>query len=176
MVGHVPRVLASDGGAGDAVLLVELQAPFVRGAIGVLGRVAGFPLVLPEGVRCEVVVRHADVCVAEHLAHAHEGGVVVAGGEIGVHDDVHAVFLLQVEEELLLVADHHDDLVDAGFEQLLDLALDEHLTADGQQPLGLLVGNRRESRRQACCQDDRVVHFVGLQLAHAPRGNAAVLH
>ena len=93
----------------------------------------------------------------------HERAVVVAGGELAVDGDAHAVLLLEVEEEFLLVAYDDGDVGDAGLVELLDLALDHDLAAHLEQALGTLVGDGRKARGKPRCEDDRVVDFVGGQ-------------
>ena len=160
---HVPGVRTSDGHAGDAVVSAGLDAPLCRGAFGVLHGVVGLPHVGLEGVLREVVVRGADVGVAEAIFHALDGGAVVARGVVGVHDDGDAELVLKVEEVLFLVADNHGDVGNACSQQLLDLALDEHFAAHLQQALGLFVGNGGEPGREARGQDDGVFHAIGLE-------------
>lgn len=103
----------------------------------------------------------------EAIFHALDGRAVVARGIVGVHDDGDAELVLKVEEVLLLVADNHGDVGDAGGEQLLDLALDEHLAAHLQQAFGLLVGDGGEPRRESRGQDDCVFHAIGLERRRA---------
>ena len=92
----------------------------------------------------------------------------------------------KAEELLLHVADHHDDVVDARFLELADLALDEHFAAHLEHAFGALVGKGGEARRQAGGHDDGVLHAVGgkgrepggrhLRLVHEPLvGELAVL-
>ena len=133
---HVPGVAAADGHLRDAVMRLGLHAPFFRGAFGVFGGVVRFPHVALEGVFLEVVVGRANIGVAQNLAHEHERAVVVALGVGAVDDDFHAIFVFEVEERFLLVANHDHDVVHAGGLELLDLALDEHVAAYLVRPLG----------------------------------------
>ena len=141
-----------------------------------LRRVVGLPHVGLERVLLEVVVRRADVGVAQDLAHQHERGAVVALGVVAVHHDVHAVLVLQVEERLLAVADHQHDVVDAGGPQLLYLALDEHLPADAEQALRPLVRYRREAGGHPRGEYHRVVHRVRPERRHAGGREAPPVH
>lgn len=52
--------------------------------------------------------------------------------------------LAKIEEVLLLVADDHGDVFNAGVLELLDLPLDKDLSAHFEQALGLLIGNGGE--------------------------------
>lgn len=143
---HVPSVGTADVYAGDALVGARLQAPLAGRALGVLRGVARLPDVAVEGVFREVVVRGADVGVAEQLADEHERRVVVALGVLTVHHDVDPVLVLEVVEGLLLVADDDDDVRDPDLPELLDLALDEDLPADLEEALGALVGDGSEAR------------------------------
>ena len=171
---HVPRVLATDGGARDAALGTGRETPFLGGPLGVLGGVVGVPDVGLEGVGDEVVVRGADVGVGEAVAHAHERGVVVARGVLLVDDEVDTELVGKVEEVLLLVAKDDGDVVDAGRLELLDLALDENLPANPEQALGLLVRDGGKAARETGRHDDGVVDLVGGQCRAAGGGGCAI--
>ena len=168
MADHVPGIRTADFHAADLVLGIELEAPFLGRSLGVFGRIVGFPFIFRKRVLREIDIGGAYIGVAQHLAHPHERRIVVAGCELVIHDDLDAVFLLQIEEQLLLVAHDQDDVRDAGFDQLLDLALHQDLSANLQKPLGLLVGNRCKAQRQTGCHDDGIVHFVRLEFARTP--------
>ena len=144
-----------------------LDAPLRCGAFGVFHGVVGLPHVGLEGVLREVVVRGADIGVAEAIFHALDGGTVVARGVVGIHNDGDTELVLEIEEVLLLVADDHGDVGDARSQQLLDLAFDEHFAAHLQQAFGLLVGDGSEPGREARGQDDRVLHAIGLERCRA---------
>ena len=176
MSDHVPGTAAADVHASDALLGIELQTPFLGGAFRELGGVVCLPHVRLEGVLGEVVVRRADVGVAEYLAYAHERRVVVARREFLVDDDLHAELLLQVEEELLLVAHDDGDVGDAGLVELAYLSLDEYLSAHVEQALGLFVRDGGEARRHAGGHDDRIVDPVGSKLGQPAFGEGAIFH
>lgn len=80
--------------------------------------------------------------------------MVPALGVVRVHADAHAKQVLQVEEGLLHVADHHGYVGDAGFVELADEPLYEHLAAHGEQALGALIGQRRYALAHARGEDD----------------------
>lgn len=87
----------------------------------------------------KVVVAGADVGIAEFFTNPIERAVVVARGVFVIVDDRDTVFLAEVEEVLLLVAHDYGDIRNACFEELFDLALDEDLSANFEQALGLLI-------------------------------------
>ena len=175
MTQHDPRVAPADGDACDSSVLSGRQAPLARLSVNVLRGVVGLPDVALEGVYGEVVVRGADVGVAQPLAQEPERPGVVALRVLVVHHDLHAVLCGQVEEVLLLIAHRHGDVRDASSEQLLYLALDKNLPSHAQHPLGALVGEGDKAAGEACRQNDGVSHAVGLERRDAPLGDAAVL-
>ena len=109
----LPILRFPDGGAGDAVARAGGDAPLLRRALDILGGVVGLVHVGLERVGREVVVRGADVGVAQPFAHPPQGAVVIAGQIRVVDDDRHAELLGQIEEVLLLVSHHHGDIGDA---------------------------------------------------------------
>lgn len=114
-----------------------------------------------EGVFLKVVIRGAYVGVSEQLPHEHERGVVVALGVGAVDDDVYAVFVLEIVEGLLLVADDHDDVEDSRLVQLLDLSLDEDFASNLEKALGALIGDGCEAAGETSREDDGIVYGVG---------------
>ena len=68
-----------------------------------------------ERVLLEIVVRGADVRIAQHLAHEHNRGIVIALSVGAIHDDLNAVFVLEVVEGLLLVSHNDDDVENPSF-------------------------------------------------------------
>ena len=71
--------------------------------------------------------------------------LVVARRIFLVHHDIDIVFVFKIEEELLLVADHHGNILDARFFELFDLALDQYFIAHRKEALRLLVRDRSEA-------------------------------
>ena len=65
---------------------------------------------------------------------------------------------------------------DAGLEQLLNLALDEHRAAHAQQALGLFVADGGKTARKSGGHHDGTAHAVGLELIGARGRDHAVLH
>ena len=100
----------------------------------------------------------------------HERGIVVAAGILLIHADLHAECVLQIEERLLHVAHHHGDVDDAGFLQLANLALDQHLAAHAQHAFRPLIRKRHKPRRQTRRHDDSVIHLIRLQRLRARFG------
>ena len=170
---HVPGVMTTHGGSGDAPLAVGGEAPLPRGALGVLSGIVGAPDVGLEDVLGEVIVTRAHVGVGEAIPHEPQRGVVVARGILVVDDEAHAVLLGQVEELLLLVAEDDGYVGDSRLAELADLALDEHLAAYPDQALGALVGHGGEARGESCGHDDGIVDAVGREGGAAGRGDAA---
>ena len=116
-----------------------------------------------EGIFGEVVIRRADIGVPQAIARCPNRGVVVAFHVIGAHDELDVEALFQVEEFFFLVANDEVNVVDPPHSQLANLALDEHLAAHDEHPLGAVVGDWRQAARQACCQNYSVFHFIGLE-------------
>ena len=141
MAQHDGSVAPANAHSHDAASRPRGEAPFVGGTLVEHGSVIRLVHVRFEHVLGEVVVRRTDVGVAQALAHPHERAVVVARGVLVVHDEGNAELLLQIEEVLLLVPHHHDDVADARLSQLTDLPLYQHLAAHHHKPLGLLVGD-----------------------------------
>ena len=170
---HVPEhavlVTAADGHARDAPVARGVEQVLVRLAREEHARVIGLEHVGLKDVLGEIIVRRADVGVPQLLAHEHEGGIVVAHGIFRIHADGHAELVLEVEEGFLHVSHDDGDVGDAHLLKLADLPLDEHLAAHGEHAFGLLVGKRREARRQPRRHDDGVVDLVGRKSLEAGR-------
>lgn len=174
MAQHVPRVGPANRYLGDAVVRPRGDAPFLCGTLCVLGRVVGLPDVGLKGILGEVVIARANIGIAELIAHAPEGPIVVAGGVFIVVDNLDAVLVAKVEEVFLLVADYERDVIDTGGLELLDLALDEDLTAHLEEALRLFVGDGGKAGGEASGEDDGVLNPVGGEGVHAGVGKAAV--
>ena len=157
---HVPRVLAADADAVDIAVVPLIDAPLGRGAVGIERGIIGIVHAGLEGIAREVVVRRADVGIAEQVARGINARVVVSAGVFGVIDDGDAELLPQVCKALLHISAHEHDAVDAGVLDLADLPLDEHLAAHGQQALVRLIRQRREAAGCAGGHNDRIVYFV----------------
>ena len=74
-------------------------------------------------------------------------------------DEVHAALLLQIGEHLRLVAGDQIDLGHAGFFQLADLPLDEHLSLNRDQRLGHLIGEGSKAAGGTRRHNDGVIDF-----------------
>ena len=97
-------------------------------------------------------------------------GIVVADG------DLHAEFVLEVEERFLHVADDHGDVIDACLLELADEAFDENLALDFEQRLGLFERERGKPRSHARGEDDGVVDAIGLERGDSgARGRGAAV-
>lgn len=68
-----------------------------------------------ERVLLEIVVRGADVRIAQHLTREHNRGIVIALSVGAIHDDLNAVFVFEVVEGLLLVSHNDDDVENPSF-------------------------------------------------------------
>ena len=51
-----------------------------------------------EGVFLKIVIRRADIGVVEDLANQHERGVVVARCILAINNDLHPIFVFEIEE------------------------------------------------------------------------------
>lgn len=72
MAEHVPGIGSSNHNLGDASVASGCHAPFLRGALGVLGGVISLVDVGFEGVFRKVVVARAHKGVAKLVSHAPE--------------------------------------------------------------------------------------------------------
>ena len=174
MAEHDPGVVPANGDPDDAVVGTHLEAPLVRGALGIRCSVVGLEHVALKRVGGEVVVRRADVGVRELVADKIERPAVVSLGVEVVDHNAHAVLCRKVEEVLLLVAHHHGDVRDAALEELTNLALDEHLALYAEHALGTFVGERDKAAGQAGRHDDGVADAVRLKRFDALLGDAPV--
>ena len=163
-----PRVRPADNSPRDAlVATLRLKAVLISFALledrGVI-RVVDVTL---EGVAHEIVVRRADIRVADDVAHLEQRRVVVARRVIGVDDDFHTEKVLQVEEFFLLEPDDHRDVIYACLFELANLAFDENLSANLEHAFRALVRKRRHTRRKPRRHDNGVAHLVGGKLVLA---------
>ena len=163
-----PRVRPADDSTRDApVAALRLKAVLVGFALledrGVI-RVVDVAL---EGVAREVIVRRADVGVADDVTHLEQRRMVVARRIVGIDDDLHTEEVFQIEELFLLKPDDHRDVIDARLLELADLALDEDLAANFEHAFWTFVGKRRHTRREARRHDNGVAHLVGGKLVLA---------
>ena len=170
---HVPRIGSADSYLCDSIMRSGFDAPFFREALGVLCGVISFPHMAFEGVFFKIVIRRADIGIVEDFANKHERGVVVARCVFAIYNNLHSVFVLEVEEGLLFVADHDNDVADSHGLKLFDLAFNKDFAAHLKQSLRALVGNGRETRREAGCKDNRVVYSIGLQCGYARNSESA---
>ena len=106
------------------------------------------------------------------IGHLHKRAVVVACGVCGVHHDVHAERVFQVEERFLHVTNHHSDVGDARFLQLANLALDEHFATHFEQALRFFVRKRSKARGDTRRHNDGIINLIWLQRSIALRGQA----
>ena len=176
MAEHRPGVMTTDGHFRDATVTSGGETVFARGTLEVRGGVVGLVDVTFEDVLREVVIRGADVGVAETLADEHQRRVVVALGVVGVDGNPHPELLLEVEERLLHVSHDDGDVIDPGLAELTDLPLDEHLAAHAQKTLGLLVRERHEAAGETRRHDDGIVHTIRGKGGLAFRGESAAVH
>ena len=173
---HRPSVMATDGHCRDSTVASGGETVFARGALEVRGGVVGLVDVTFEDVLREVVIRGADVGVAETLADEHQRRVVVALGVVGVDGNPHPELLLEVEERLLHVSHDDGDVIDPGLAELANLPLDEYLAAHAQKTLGLLVRERHEAAGETRRHDDGIVHTIRGKGGLALRGESAAVH
>ena len=171
-----PRVRPADNSPRNAlVATLRLKAVLVSFALledcGVI-RVVDVAL---EGVAHEIVVRRADIRIADDVAHLKQRRVVVARRVIGVDDDLHAEKVFQIEELLFLEPNDYRDVVDARLLELADLALDEDLTANFEHAFRAFVRKRRHARRESRRHDDGVAHLIRGKLVFAFRRKCPTL-
>lgn len=95
---HVPRIGSADSYLCDSVMRSGFDAPFLCEALSVLCRVICFPHMAFEGVFLKIVIRRADIGVVEDLANQHERGVVVARCILAINNDLHPIFVFEIEE------------------------------------------------------------------------------
>ena len=113
MTNHEPRVRASDVDTRDTTVGIFLQTPFFCGAFGIFGGIIGAPNVFFERILFKVIIRRADVGVAQMLSNQHERSIVVASGVLVVDNKVHSEFFFEVVKGLLFVADNHKDFINS---------------------------------------------------------------
>ena len=95
---HAKHIGSADGYLCDSIVRSGFDTPFLREAFSVLCGIISFPYVAFKGVFLEIVVRRADVGVVEDFANQHERGVVISRCVFAVYNNLHSVFILEVEE------------------------------------------------------------------------------
>ena len=65
MPDHIPRIIATDGHAGNALTSSNFHAPFFGWTFGILRRIKCLPHIRLKRILDEIIVRGANVGVAE---------------------------------------------------------------------------------------------------------------
>ena len=171
-----PRMRPADDSTRDAlVATLRLKAVLVSFALLEYRRIIRVVDIALEGVAHEVIIRRADVGVADDISHLEQRRVVVARRVIGVDDDLHTEEIFQIEELLFLEPNDYRDVVDARLLELADLALDEDLTANFEHAFRAFVRKRRHARRESRRHDDGVAHLIRGKLVFAFRRKCPTL-
>ena len=130
--------------------------------------------ILIKGILLKIVIGGTDVAVADEITGKVESVGVIFDVIFGINNDVNAfIFILQVEKGFFFIAQHQDNLTNAGFLQLLNLPLNKDFIFDDEKTLRLFQRERNKAGGQAGRHNDRVIHLIGQQ-SFQPKGRDAV--
>ena len=160
---HIPSVASTHLHAVDISVCAFCHAPFFRFTLGINRSIVRVIDFFFKGILGKIVVRRANVCVAQVFLYHIDAGIVVSGKIVIVFNDLNSKLILQILKLLFHVSNHHNDLSNASFLKLADLALDQHLAFHFDQRLGTFIGQRRKPAGCARSHDhrviDRITHF-----------------
>ena len=91
-----------------------------------------------------------------------ECGESIFAGILRVVEELDIIFINQIVEFFLQIADYDGDIIDAGFMELLNLALNHALAEYLEKSLRSLVGERDKAGAEACGNNDSIVDAVVL--------------
>ena len=149
--------------ADDASLFIDMHEHLVLGFGRAVSGTAGTVLKGVERIFGIIAVALADIGVLQIFRRHSQTFDIVLDIVKRVEQQAHAVLFLKVCKHVPLVAQHHRDIPDPGFLELLDLALDQAFTLHFIQALGLLQGKWNKPGRRARRQDHRVLNSIGFK-------------